>query len=568
VNSWVRAGKGLAGVVICSMTLLAVAPPLPAATNSPFGRALAPRSFARDRAPFGAAIAAVCVLESVLIALLLWQRRRSRSVQQSMEDRFRVIADSAPVLIWMAGVDKLCTFFNKPWLDFTGRTLEQEIGNGWASGVHPADIQQCLKAYVEAFDARQPFVLQYRLRRHDGEYRWVRDHGVPLYDDRGGFAGYIGSCVDLTDRERAEQNFRLAVETSPNAIALVNEQGRIALVNPLMEELFGYPRGELIGQLDEILLSERFHEQHRLQRTEFFANPQTRKMGAGGDLFARRKGGTEFEAEMGLHPIHADEGILMLTVIMDISARKRAEREAHLLRQELARVNRVSSMGELASSLAHELDQPLLAISGNAEAALTFLKADPLRIDEVRDILRDIVSEHRRADEIIQRMRHMLKKGEAQVEPFDINVAVEEVLAMIRSDLIVRNVSVSFVPAQRLPLARGDRIQIQQVLLNLIFNGCDAMAGMGREKRVAIETDTVMSLVQVSVADNGTGIPPEQREKAFEPFYTTRAKGIGMGLPICRSIIKAHGGKIWASDNHGHGAVFRFTLPVYTELKG
>src|SRR5437667_11221201 len=140
------------------------------------------------------------------------QRKIAEEELRESEERFRTVADAAPVLIWMAGVDKLCNFFNKPWLEFTGRTLEQELGNGWAEGVHPDDFQSCLKTYVEAFDARQPFVMQYRLRRHDGEYRWISDNGVPRYDAQKNFAGYIGSCMDVTELINKEQALRESEE--------------------------------------------------------------------------------------------------------------------------------------------------------------------------------------------------------------------------------------------------------------------------------------------------------------------------------------------------------------------
>ena len=170
------------------------------------------------------------------------------------ESRFRTIADSAPVLIWMSGVDTLYTFFNKPWLDFTGRGIEQEIGTGWTEGVHPDERADCLRDYAEAFAARQPFVLQYRLRRHDGEYRWISNHGVPRYDSQGNFAGYIGSCSDITERLLAEDRFRQVFEAAPNAMIMVDADGAIALVNGQAETVFGYQRGELIGLPIETLI--------------------------------------------------------------------------------------------------------------------------------------------------------------------------------------------------------------------------------------------------------------------------------------------------------------------------
>jgi PAS domain S-box-containing protein len=252
-------------------------------------------------------------------------RKFSENRRRESEARFRIVADAAPVLIWMAGVDKLCTFFNKTWLDFTGRTMEQEMGNGWVDGVHSNDRKHCMKKYVQAFEARTPFVLQYRLRRHDGEYRWISDNGVPRYDAQGNFAGYIGSCADFTERREAEERFRLAVDTSPSAIILADGNGRIVLANPQAETLFGYANGELVGESVEILLPARFHRNHVAQRERFMDLPQPREMGKGQVLSGRRKDGTEFEAEIGLNPIHGEQGMLVLTTIVDVTEKRRKD---------------------------------------------------------------------------------------------------------------------------------------------------------------------------------------------------------------------------------------------------
>ena len=168
-----------------------------------------------------------------------------------------MVANAAPVMIWMSDPDKLCTFFNKGWLDFTGRALEHDLGNGWADGVHKDDIHRCLEVYTTAFDSRQEYTMEYRLRRYDGEYCWILCHGVPRFASDGTFLGYIGTATDITERKRAEEKFRLAVEASPSAIVMVNEQGGIVLVNVQAEKLFGYAREELIGQSVETLVPDR-----------------------------------------------------------------------------------------------------------------------------------------------------------------------------------------------------------------------------------------------------------------------------------------------------------------------
>jgi C4-dicarboxylate-specific signal transduction histidine kinase len=219
-------------------------------------------------------------------------------------------------------------------------------------------------------------------------------------------------------------------------------------------------------------------------------------------------------------------------------------------------------LGELSASLAHELKQPLTSILSNAQAALRFLNHPDLDVEEVRSSLHDIAEADRRANEIIERMRAMIKKGEADMELRDVNADIHHALLLIHSDLVVRNVDVSTTLSPELPMVSADHIQLQQVLINLIINGCDAMSDAPPDKRqLTIETTREgAGMIRVSVSDRGTGITPEVLEQIFMPFYSTKKHGLGMGLSICRAIIRAHGGQLWAENGPEGGAVFHFTL--------
>jgi two-component system sensor kinase FixL len=250
---------------------------------------------------------------------------------------------------------------------------------------------------------------------------------------------------------------------------------------------------------------------------------------------------------------------------LDITKRKQAEEQVACQRNEMAHLSRVSTLGELSGSIAHELNLPLSAILSNAQAAQRILAngdADPA---EVREILNEIVSEDKHAAEVIQRLRQWLKKDMLQQHSLQINEVVEDVLKLIRSDLINQKVTVDTQLARNLPMVTGDPVQLQQVLVNLVVNACDAMTSCNTpERRLLIRTgiENGSSAVIVSVTDRGDSIPREKLEQIFEPFFTTKEKGMGLGLSVCRTIIAAHRGNLWATNNADCGATFHFSLPI------
>jgi two-component system, LuxR family, sensor kinase FixL len=252
----------------------------------------------------------------------------------------------------------------------------------------------------------------------------------------------------------------------------------------------------------------------------------------------------------------------MMGAAIDITGRKQAELEIMQQRNELAHLSRVTTVSELSGSLAHELNQPLGIILSNAQAAQELLLQDPPVVTEVSEILGDIVAADRRASEIIHRLRALLKRGETSLQPLPLNDLIEEVLRLVRTDLIGRGVIVVCKLAPDLPLVMGDRVQLQQLALNLILNAADAMAAnASSNRRIHITTTWHQHTVRVTVRDEGSGLPVNV-EQLFQPFYTTKPHGLGMGLAICRSIINAHYGRLWAEPHPERGAVFHFELPV------
>jgi len=261
----------------------------------------------------------------------------------------------------------------------------------------------------------------------------------------------------------------------------------------------------------------------------------------------------------------AGQPVRMRGASLDITKRKQAEEQAERQRNEMAHLSRVSTLGELSGSIAHELNLPLSSILSNAQAAQRVLAHGDADLAELRDILNDIVSEDKHAGEVIRRLQLFLKKGEVQRHSLNINEVVEDVLTLIRSDLVNQKVTVDTELARNLPMVTGDAVQLQQVLVNLVVNACDAMSDCTTpERRLLIRTaiDTGSSAVLLSVRDRGDSIPEEKLEQIFEPFFTTKEKGMGLGLSVCRTIITAHQGKLWATNNPDRGATFHFSLPV------
>jgi two-component system, LuxR family, sensor kinase FixL len=362
----------------------------------------------------------------------------------------------------------------------------------------------------------------------------------------------------------SEQRFRAVVESAPSAILLVDDKGMITLANARAETIFGYKRTELVARSVEMLIPERFHIAHAALRNIYASDPQARAMGAGRELSACRKDGREIPVEAALSPMPTKDGMFVLVSVVDVSERKKVEQATARQRDELAHLSRVAMLGELSGSLAHELNQPLTAILSNAQAAQRFLAQSPPRIDKLAEILADIVKSDHRAEAVIQRLRSMLRKEDSQRHPLDINEVVQESMRLMGSDLLSRHVVASTDLAEALPAVSGDRNQLQQVLLNFVINGCDAMDGKEVDRQLLVRTHaTAQGNVEVCVTDRGAGIPTENIERIFEPFMTSKATGMGLGLAICRSIVEAHGGRLWATNNPDSGATLHCELPAW-----
>ncbi|MCE5232526.1 MAG: PAS domain S-box protein [Mizugakiibacter sp.] len=491
---------------------------------------------------------------------LTMTRRRLRETEQQME----LAASASGQGLWSWDISA-----RDPWLSPSARALlglAPGDGTDWTGllqRVSPDDRERVRTELAAAMRGDGNIHIEFRIASGESGARWMLAIGkILLRPDHAPLHSY-GVVLDVTDRHMAEERFRLLVEAMPAAILLVDDKGSIVFCNNQAESTFGYMGEQLIGMAIESLVPERYRAERSHLRGIFAGKPTSRPMGTGLELFALRRDGSEIAVEIGLTSIQIAQGHFTLVSISDITERKRMERDMAVQRDELAHLSRAASLSALSGSLAHELNQPLTAILSNAQAGARFLARETPDLDEVAVSLANIVDNAKRAGDVIRKLRSMLRNDRTDFVQLDINSVVRDTMLIVRSDLIDRRVEAVLDLSEELPRVKGDRVQLQQVLLNLIMNAADAMSEVARGRRLTLRTlVNGRSAVELQVADVGPGIPERDLERVFEPFVTGKRGGMGLGLSVCTMIVQAHGGKLWATRNSAGGATLHFLLPV------
>jgi len=496
--------------------------------------------------------------------------RNERNSLKESDQRFRTLADTAPVLIWMSDQAMGGTYFNKGWCDFTGREQADLLGDGWVRDVHPDDLEACVNTYESAFGARQAFSREYRLRRHDGEYRWVIDNGVPRWTDESDFIGYIGSCFDITERKLAEvelrdskEHYRAIMEAFDGQIYICTHDYRMEFMDDKMiarigRNAVGEPCFTVLHDLDTICP---WCVNERVFKGEFVRyEVQSPKDGR---WYA-----------VGNSPIHNEDGtVSKQAMIQDITEQKQAEEKRISLEQQLNHAQKLESLGVLAGGIAHDFNNILTIILGYCYLA----REDLIPEQSYKEYFHQIETAGNRAADLCRQMLTYAGKSPLVQTQIDLWPLVDEVVKMLQA-AIKKNVTIEIDLGDGVPEIKGDTSQIQQIAMNLIINAAEAIGDANGTIRVVLstavfepdqsETDTFGTVILpgryacMEVTDTGCGMDEETQKRIFEPFYTTKFAGRGLGMSAIRGIVTSHRGMLHLTSTPGVGTTFKVCFPA------
>ncbi len=497
-------------------------------------------------------------------------RRSERKLQQ--------LIDAVPALIWSTTREGTPIYVNKRFTDTTGASLDDITapdGSPSLSVIHPDDRAAARQAAARSFETGIPYVMRYRQLRRGGSYRWTETRAEPWRDESGTILQWYGVSVDIDDlvttqtalRERERALCQL-VETLPAMIDCAAPDGEPVYRSRQLREFLGYNLEELDGTGESRLagtLEAGVHPDDLAGVQEKYAHSLST-----GEPYARRHRLRRFDGEYRwvetrAAPMRNAEGAIVQwnVICLDIDREVRAQEELRLAREAFARASQAASLAELSASIAHEVNQPLAAVVANSHACQRWLTAEPPNLERAQKTVERIIRDANSAADVVSRIRSLFKQSTETRASTALGGVITEALDIMAEEAARRRVSIDKEVESDLPLVALDRVQIQQVLINLMRNGIEAMDSTADARILGLRVRRMGEVVQTEISDRGPGV--EFPDRIFEPFFTTKEHGMGMGLAICRSIVESHGGRLWAERNEPHGATFVFTLPAETK---
>lgn len=499
-------------------------------------------------------------------------RKRSEDAFRMAERNLSSIIDTIPALVWSLRIDGSAEFFNQHYLDYVGLSAEQARGWGWTGTVHADDLAGLLGAWRRIMLAQKSGEVEARVRRADGVFRWLLFRINPLRNDYGHIVRWYGISIDIDDRKRAEERLRRSEAflaegqraSQTGSFSWRMDTDEITFSEELCR-IFAFDSPSLVTR--ERIMA-RVHAEDVASFCEKVKTAHRLGTHVDCDIRLAMPDGTIKHVHVVSHSMHGKHGQReFIGAVQDVTQRRLADEALGNLRAELARMAKINSLGALTASIAHEVNQPLSGVITNAGTCLRMLSAGPPNIDGAIETVRRTIRDGHRAADVIARVRALFSKKAPAIERVNLNEATRDVVALSQSTLQGAHVALRAEYDEDLPPVSGDRVQLQQVILNLLLNATEAMSGVDdRPRQIVLRTERLaQAVVRLTVTDTGTGFGPDGAAKIFDAFYTTKEGGMGIGLAISQSIIERHHGRLGATPNDGPGATLWFTIPCDTD---
>jgi PAS domain S-box-containing protein len=497
------------------------------------------------------------------------QLQRSEAELRRSEKELRGVIDAIPTIAWSALPDGSNTYVNKGFAEYSGLSAEQAPGSGWQAATHPDDLQQYLSKWMASVATGEPLENELRLRRADGQYRWHLCRGVPLRDEGGRIVKWYGILFDIDELKKTESALHERehellgiIDTIPSMLWSASPAGEVTHISQRVLDYSGLHFEDFLDLGWQRLMhpddredtakaffraietGESYNVVHRLRRADG----------------AYRWHHTKGEPLRGPH----DEIVQWYGLSIDIDERKRAEDHLRDTRIKLTRASQIATVAELSASIAHELNQPLMSVLANAQAGKRWLAANPPNLLETNASIERIIRDARAADQVIQHIRGLFKQESFEKKQVSIRDVLSEAVRFLHGNPRKHDVPIDWQLDEHLPMVSVDLTQIQQVFINLISNAMEASEGSQISPHIIVRASTTdQNQMLIQVIDNGPGVADQ--ETIFDAFVTTKKNGMGIGLAVSRSIVEAHGGRLWAENNPSGGATFSVALPLQSE---